>query len=136
MSSRLLHLDVRFEGVERASAGVQKALRSLHATGHLRRAVQAGARVARDYASSITHIWTGTLATSHHYRTWDRGPYDVAGEVYLGPERNPRTAQAASYYGPFEHARGGSHAFYARTEAEAGHLVQDAIWRELRRGFP
>ena len=68
------------------------------------------------YAVSITHVDTGALRASHRMTI-----YATSAEIYLDPSaRNSRTGQLTAMYGPVEEARGGAHAFYARTVAERG----------------
>lgn len=82
----------------------------------------------RDYAASVTHEDTGNLAGAHRVR--------VSGlkvELYLDPGAiNPRSHQSAALYGPFEHARGGDHAFYDRTRREKARQVPGVVWAKVK----
>lgn len=68
-----------------------------------------------DYARKITHKWTGALAASHRLSTTIDGDH-LRGLLYIDENaQNPITGIRTEVYGPVEHARGGSHAFYERT---------------------
>lgn len=67
------------------------------------------------YAQVIVHKITGALQASLRlkYHITDEAAF---GTLYLDPTvENPMTGQLPFEYGPFEHARGGSHAFFDRT---------------------
>lgn len=91
--------------------------------GIFRDTVQAMLYEFRNFAQMITHITTGTLARSHNVY-YDRNA--ISGYVY--PEsiakppdiRGGRLYPMASQYAVWEHARGGTHAFYERTLNEFG----------------
>ena len=93
--------------------------------GGLGRAVQATGEALQRYAAQVTHVETGTLAGSHRFTLLG----DAAGRVAPGPDRNPRSGQPASRYAPYEHARGGGHAFYERTLEEAGRRIAEQAVR-------
>lgn len=83
--------------------------------GAFGRVIQLTTSAAHRYAVTITHVDTGALRASH--RMMISG---LRGEIYLDKSAaNPRGGRT-SIYGPIEHARGGAHAFYARTESEYG----------------
>ncbi len=72
------------------------------------------------YAVQITHVDTSALQKSHRMG-FTEARDSFIGEIYIGGDaQNPRTGQLAAVYGPMEHARGGSHAFYERTVMEMG----------------
>jgi hypothetical protein len=79
------------------------------------------------YAAAITHIWSGMLSASHRVRyKKDKtlGGNEWFAEIYIDrTRRNPWTGKLAAFYGPIEHARGGSHAFYERTMKRYGGAV-------------
>ena len=78
------------------------------------------------YAVQITHVDTGALKASHRLEL--KQGAQVEGRIYIDPNSiNPKGKRPAEY-GPVEHARGGSHAFYERTRREvADQLVRRAI---------
>lgn len=89
-------------------------------------------RILRNYAMAITHQETGTLAHSH---TVSYSSHLLTGYIYPDPKHiqpsRARTLPGRSVqsYAHFEHARGGTHAFYERTYNEA---AQDVVLRGLR----
>ena len=84
--------------------------------------------VMRNYAQFITHRETGTLAASHDIEYNARA---LSGYIYPSDDRpklRGRSVQYPSEYGVYEHARGGSHAFYERTLNEMGdHIAWEGI---------
>ncbi len=109
---------VTIEGLQKAQQDNLKRIAALKPAGALGRAVQYATLSAHRYTVSITHVWRykgGGLRASH--RADVRG---LQGTVTIDPNAvNPR-GQRPAVYGPIEHARGGSHAFYARTQREYG----------------
>ncbi len=97
--------------------------------GALRDTILAMLDIARNYAARITHVYTGMLAMSHVVE-YDghrmRGVLKVDEEVlarqYDGRLKTP--PQLVAEYAVYEHARGGSHAFYERTAKETGGILQ------------
>ena len=89
------------------------------------------------YAKQITHRLTGMLAESHQ---WEYDSHTSKGRVFVNPravgKRGQSTVVWAKIYGVYEHSRGGSHAFYARTLKAKGHLVVSAGMRALISGVP
>ena len=67
------------------------------------------------------HVDTGT------YRSSISASFDgLYGRVYVAANRNPKSGQSASVYGPHEEARGGSHAAFAGAMAQDGaRAIQD-----------
>jgi hypothetical protein len=60
----------------------------------------------------------------------------MRGIVYIDPNAtNPRSKEHTADYGLIEHARGGTHAFYARVEQEDGRRISKAVATEFMRGF-
>lgn len=84
--------------------------------------------VMRDYAEQITHVETGTLASSHEIYY---NPRRLSGYIYVGDLQKLRgnSRQIASEYGIYEHRRGGDHAFYERALNEMGHQIG---WEGIR----
>ena len=85
----------------------------------------------RAYAASVTHRQTGTLARSHSvfYDSSRLSGYVYPSPSAVKPFNDPTRPGAggrylrASEYGPYEHRRGGSHAFYEMTARHMGPLV-------------
>jgi hypothetical protein len=117
------------ESVERALKAAQEAARE---AGELGRAVHVAAQHASAYAIQISHVWTGALQESHSIN--QKGARAV---IYPNPGViNPISLTSPAEYGPYEHARGGDHAFYARTVREDGQAAADAALAYLRRSLP
>lgn len=71
------------------------------------------------YAKQITHKQTGVLALAH---TWEYDSHRMKGKIFIGDKvswLSGSTIRRPHIYGVYEHARGGSHAFYERTAKEA-----------------
>jgi hypothetical protein len=85
------------------------------------------------YAASITHRETGNLAESH---MWSYDSHRMKGQIFINPRsvwlQGNSTIRWPKIYGPYEHARGGSHAFYERTMKERGHILVDGVYAKVR----
>lgn len=127
---------ITIEGIQELQRANLQAMAALRPSGALGRAVRWATMAVHRYAVAITHVDTGALRASHqmHYR---EGHRDAEGRVDINPStRNPKHGIPPARYGPVEHARAGSHAFYERTYFEAG---PDIIYRAgtmLARGLP
>lgn len=117
-------------GYQEVQQAMRKVLETVDADGGLGDAVRGATLLLHAYAERITHRWTGTLAASHSLQ-YSKGGVEtsrgirfkthVMGRIYIHPfNRSPLTGELAAEYGPKEHRRGGTHAFYKRTHAEAG----------------
>lgn len=116
-------------GIDAVDRALKDAAKAANKAGPLGEVVFAAAQHAAAYATEISHVWTGALQESHSI--------DQAGGravVYPNPAViNPISLKSPAEYGPYEHARGGSHAFYARTINERGtDIAQGAIAALLR----
>lgn len=70
---------------------------------------------ARSYARIVTHKETGMLASAHE---WEYDSHAMKGSLYISGRVVYATGSTLRWpriYGVYEHARGGSHAFYQRT---------------------
>jgi len=89
------------------------------------------------YAGTIAHRLTGHLSDSF---LWEYDSHTSTGHVYINPRivyrRGQSNLQWPHIYGPYEHARGGSHAFFASTLQDKGHLAETYGMRALTRGIP
>lgn len=91
--------------------------------GLLRDSLTSMLRGLRDYAKMITHVQTGALAGAHRY---EYDSHSMRGWLYIDPRvvyAQGSTLRWPREYGVYEHARGGSHAFYQRTMNEEGYNV-------------
>lgn len=117
-------IEVYLTGNREMDATLGRAAVAVSATGGLGRAVQVTGQALQRYAARVTHVDTGTLSGAHRFLMVS----DAHGVVTPGDDRNPRSGQPASRYAPFEHRRGGGHAFYARTLEDAGRqAAEDAL---------
>lgn len=126
-------VDMTIEGIQELQAANERMIAALKPAGVLGEAVRYGTTEGHRYAVAITHVDTGALRGSH--RMLIEGSGD-RGRVFIDPgTRNPRTGQRPADYGVEEHERGGSHAFYARTESEAGDRIGRQMLEIVRRGL-
>lgn len=109
-------------GIQQAQRTNLRALAAVRPSGVLGRAVVYALSKLHRYAVSITHVVTGALKASH--RTQYRESRNKAlGMIYIDPAAVRPGGGRPVIYGPLEEARGGSHAFYARTTRERGDYV-------------
>lgn len=127
-------LCMTIEGIQRVQAANNQMIAAMKPSGAFGRAIQYATTAAHRYAVAITHVDTGALRASHRMQL-EMG--SLRGTIYIDPSsRNPRTGQRPSVYGIFEHARGGSHAFYRRVVDEKGRDIAEEAARILRSGLP
>jgi len=122
--------DVRLTitGVQQAQAANLRWVAALRPTGALGEAVRTGTTMAHRYAVIVTHVDTGTLRASHRVAVTG-----LRGRVYIAPDAvNPRSGRRAAVYGPFEHGRGGDHAFYRRVVDEYGREIERAMGGQVK----
>ncbi|MEZ4558732.1 MAG: hypothetical protein R3A10_08090 [Caldilineaceae bacterium] len=122
---------IKIEGIQEAERGMLKAIAAVKPGTGLGAAVKAGTFEAHRYAKSITHVDTGALKASHYMRI--RGE---KGEIFINPSASRSDGRSPAEYGPYEHARGGSHAFYARVPREHAREIGGAAAAALRRYLP
>ena len=119
------------EGKEEVKAELDKAAKVASQGGQMQQAVGIASRRARAYAVEVSHVWTGALKASHTIE--QTGAH---AEIYPSPAViNPRTKRSPAEYGPFEHRKGGDHAFYARTMDHSDDIAAPAL-TYLRRNLP
>ncbi len=115
---------ITIKGLQEAQAAVLKAIAAVKPAGALGRAVQYMATEAHRMAVSYTHVDTGALRASHIIDYAGPARYIVR---LSDSARNPRTGARTSVYGPVEHNRGDSHAFYERTFRNGGQIATRAV---------
>jgi hypothetical protein len=109
--------------------------------GLVQRELQEATIATHRYAVSITHVgkyrsnggWVGggSLRASHRIKM-----LRLKGVVYIDPNsRNPRSKVKPVEYGIYENARGGEHAFYDRTMAEAVPTIVARASSNILRGL-
>lgn len=145
MPNDFVHVDLR--GEERVQEAIRKTLLAVKPEGGLGRAVRDATVLLFDHAKSVTHRKTGALAVSHHMEfasggveTFFQGTRlraQAIGRIFIREGvRNPINKQLTSVYGPKEHARGGTHAFYARAFYERGQSALNLADRVIRSELP
>ena len=131
---------VSVKNTQKILAAHLKIIAALKPENELGQMVRGGAIGAHAYATKITHVWHrlgGNLQASHRIDpNYGRGPTWSAATVSLGSSPNPRTGTPANVYGYWEHDRGGEHAFYARTEAEAWRSIATGVANEFIAALP
>lgn len=122
---------VTIEGIQEAQMANLRAIEAMEPNGAFGKAIKDITMSAHAYAVKITHVDSGALKASHRMKIEQqgyRGVISLDGRA-SGPNGNP------AEYGPYEHGRGGSHAFYERTVREAGRGITDkAVQRIVRAG--
>lgn len=128
----MINYTLTIRGLQQAQDRILRAHAAMQPSGAAGQAVQVGTAEAHRYATSITHVDTGTLRIAHRPEV-DKSR--LRGTVSIDPSAvNPRTGERAADYGPIEHARGGSHAFYRRTATERGQKIAQDMADVIRRG--
>lgn len=126
-----MSVDLSITGIQEAQRANLRAIAALKPDGALGAAIRFATVAAQRYASTITHIDTGSLKASH--RVEMRG---LSGVVSIDPGAvNPRSRARPAEYGAYEEARGGSHAFYGRTVKEAGPRIAGQALKIVMRGL-
>jgi hypothetical protein len=124
---RHVELTFRVSGYYKLAQAIKKANDGETYRGIFKESIEAMLEEARDYAAKITHRGTsGKLAESHE---WEYDSHKMTGNVYLNQRvvwAKGSTLMWPFIYGVYEHARGGSHAFYQRTISEA-HLYLGGV---------
>ncbi len=106
------------EGLVEAQNANRYAMLALRPSGKLGQAVKDATVRLHRYATNITHVITGSLQSAHRMG-YTETANSAIGEIYLaGDVTNSESGVLVSIYGPVEHDRGGSHAFYERTFEE------------------
>lgn len=104
------------QGLQDAQRANLRHVAAMKPSGAFGRVVQDVTVAVHRYVTGITHVDTGALRASHRVSV-----SGLRGEISLDAAAvNPRSGSRVSIYGPVEHARGGSHAFYYRAEHEYG----------------
>jgi hypothetical protein len=111
---------IDIKGLQEAQRHNAQMIRALRTGGPLGEGVRAAGAYLHSRATIVTHVDTGALRASHRmiYRQFFGSP-SLEISIDKGA-MNPRSRARTAVYGPVEHARGGSHAFYERTYREHG----------------
>lgn len=116
--------ELSIEGLQALQAENNRMLARLQNVDPL---VQLVAADLARYAVTITHVDTGALHASHRVQVVARN----RAEIYLDPGATNKFGQRTAVYGAIEHARGGAHAFYARTVQERAEAAYEHARRWL-----
>lgn len=109
-------MKLTIKGIQKAQQKNQRRIAALKPNSVFGQAIKTATIRAYRYAVSITHVDTGSLRASHRMQV-----HGLRGRIYIDPSaHNPRSGLPVRVYGPYEHSRGGSHAFYHRTVVERG----------------
>lgn len=114
-------IEIEIRGLREAQRRLERALERLGVGGGLEALIARGTLRAHRYATAITHVDTGRLKNSHFPRV------QAAGNTVYG------VVGTNVSYAIYEHARGGTHAFYARTVKEEGPAIVAEIAGEVAR---
>lgn len=124
-----LNSSLNIYGIQQAQRENLRWLALLRPDGLLGQAAKVMLAAAQKYAVNITHVDTGALKSSEQvYLVGNRGMVFLDPNA-VGPHGKP------SYYGPYEHNRGGEHAFFDRTVEEAGEQIIELGQRVILRGL-
>lgn len=104
--------------------------------GAFRDTITAMLDIAKNYAQSVTHVYTGMLQASH---VTEYDGHRMRGRVYVDDQVLARDVsgrlkvpyQLVAEYAAYEHSLGGSHAFYERTMKHTGVILQMRGMRTL-----
>lgn len=114
-------MQVSIQGIQEAQRDNLAMIRALQPGSGMGEAVRGAAVELHRYSVVVTHVDTGALRASHRIRFGTGFFGGAEAEISIDEgARNPRSGTPPRVYGPAEHARGGSHAFYERTYDERG----------------
>jgi len=123
--------EIMIKGLQKAQHDNNQRIAALRPSSHFGAAVKDVTIGMHRHAVAITHVWNfkgGGLRASHRMAL-----NGLRGRVYIDKRAvNPR-GQRPSVYGPYEEARGGTHAFYSRAVEEAGPALVGAALGKLSR---
>ena len=126
-------LKATVQGQAEALAAVREMEREIAgANSAFRRAIGRAAEHGQRYARQISHVDTGELQGAHRARY--TGP--LRAEVYIDQGRRNIRGGRPHIYGVYEHARGGGHAFYARTVNEEGGAILTEVANTIIASLP
>jgi len=121
--------EITIEGIQEAQDANLRAIEAMEAHGPFGQAIKHATIDAHAYNVKITHVDSGGLKASKRMRieeTKYRGIVFVDPDAY-GPSGSPAA------YGPYEEARGGSHASMERTVQEAGQAISAKAMKSIVR---
>lgn len=121
-------------GIQEVQEANLKTIAALRPRSVFGEAIKGAMIEAHRYAVQITHVISGALKASHRMEM-KRG---LQGRIFVDPNSPPprNNGTKPAEYAVYEHARGGSHAFYGRTVSEHGHKSAAVGAEILLRGLP
>jgi hypothetical protein len=134
----MLRVEINVAEFNRAKRAISMANSKGTYRGMFRDEIKKDLRHLTAYAKRITHKESGVLALSH---TWEYDSYRTKGRIFINPQiswiQGRSVIRRPHIYGFFEHARGGSHAFYDRTVSEAAtpRYILDGLYVAVK-GIP
>ena len=121
-------MPVTIYGIQQVQADLNRLAATNRPDSVVAAAVAGATQAAHRYAVYVTHVDTGALKGAHTYTV-----QGSRGEVYINPHVRRSDGRRPAQYGPYEHARGGSHAFYDRTVNEGMGSIEAAANAAVRR---
>lgn len=134
----MLRVEINVTEFNRAKKAIAMVNQKGTYRGMFRDEIKENLRYLTWYAKRITHKASGVLALAH---TWEYDSYRTKGRIFLSEHvswiQGRSTIRRPHIYGVYEHARGGSHAFYERTvrEAATDRYMSDGL-RAAVKGLP
>lgn len=116
-------LRIELDGLKETRDSLLATARGLSAQGGLRGVVAKGTLRAHGYVSKIVHVAIGRLKNSL-FPTVEGSGNNVFGVIGTNV-----------VYAPFEHDRGGAHAFFERTVNEEGPAIVQMMENDLFKGL-
>lgn len=123
---------MNIQEIQEAQAHFNRIMASLEPRSAYGEAIKVAGLGAVHYAEKITHVDTGALKASHRFEMYAD---ESGGTVFIDPGAVRKDGKVPSVYGPYEEARGGSHAFYERTVNEAGERLGALALKTLTEAF-
>lgn len=123
---------VSIQGTQEAQRKNLKMIRALQPANGLGDAVRYATTYLHRFVVIATHVDTGALRASHRIFVYGPAEYHIeidekspgfqryTNKAGRGQKRASRNVTPPSEYGPYEHDRGGSHAFYEKPYNEKG----------------
>lgn len=143
-----MSLSGTIKGLQEAQRWNVRAIAALRPAGALGRAIQWGTTQAHRFAVGFTHVDTGALRLAHRMAISNGIFGGTTGRVFIDPSAPAIERQRTKYgikiirrrrvsyagtrpavYGPYEHERGGEHAFYRRVVDEHGREISEGMNR-------
>jgi len=112
----------RVRGIEETTAALGELKAKATPGGRVGRILKLAAGQLLRYVLGIVHVDTGRLKNSMFQTPPEQSGNDLLAYVATNVE-----------YAPYEHGRGGSHAFFARAVREEGPSIADMYAKQMRK---